>query len=35
MSTEFEKKYNESKRIREKYPDRVPVIVQKAKGCNQ
>jgi GABA(A) receptor-associated protein len=34
MSTEFEKKYNESKRIREKYPDRVPVIVQKAKGCN-
>ena len=34
MSTEFEKKCNESKRIREKYPERVPVIVQKAKGCN-
>jgi GABA(A) receptor-associated protein len=34
MSTEFEKKYNESKRIREKYPERVPVIVEKAKGCN-
>ena len=34
MSTEFEKKYNETKRIREKYPERVPVIVEKAKGCN-
>ena len=34
MSTEFERKYNESKRIREKYPERIPVIVGKAAGCN-
>ena len=34
MSSDFEKKYIESKRIREKYPERVPVIVEKAKGCN-
>ena len=34
MSTEFERKYNESKRIREKFPERIPVIVGKAAGCN-
>jgi GABA(A) receptor-associated protein len=34
MSTDFEKKYNESKRVRDKYPERIPVIVGKAKGCN-
>ena len=34
MITEFEKKCNESKRVRDKFPDRIPVIVGKAKGCN-
>lgn len=34
MITEFEKKSIESKRIRDKYPERVPIIVGKAKGCN-
>ena len=27
----FDEKITESKRMREKYPDRVPVIVQRAK----
>jgi GABA(A) receptor-associated protein len=30
--TEFDKKLAESRRIREKYPERVPVIVGKARG---
>jgi GABA(A) receptor-associated protein len=31
--TDFDKKLTESNRIREKYPERVPVIVGKARGC--
>ena len=34
MSTEFERKYIESQRIREKFPERVPVIVGRAAGCS-
>jgi len=34
MSTEFERKYIESQRIREKYPERIPVIVGRATGCS-
>jgi GABA(A) receptor-associated protein len=34
MSSDFERKLIETKRVREKYPERVPVIVEKAKGCN-
>jgi GABA(A) receptor-associated protein len=32
--TEFDKKLMESTRIREKYPERVPVIVGKARGSS-
>lgn len=31
---DFEQRINESKRIREKYPDRVPVIVEKSKNSD-
>lgn len=34
MSTDFERKLIETNRIREKYPERVPVMVERAKGCN-
>ena len=34
MNSDFERKLIETNRIREKYPDRIPVIVEKAKGCN-
>lgn len=34
LSTDFHKKYNETKKIREKYPDRVPVMVSRAKGSS-
>ena len=30
----FEKRENESSRIRKKYPERVPLIVEKAIGCD-
>ncbi len=40
MATSFKKQYDadaraaESKRVRERYPERVPVIVERASGCN-
>ena len=30
----FEKRENESSRIRKKYPERVPLIVEKSSGCD-
>lgn len=31
---DFDKRLNESKRIRDKYPERIPVIVEKADGSD-
>lgn len=31
---DFEKRLDESIRIKKKYPDRIPVIVEKAESCN-
>lgn len=31
---DFEKRANEARRIKKKYPDKIPVIVEKAKSCN-
>lgn len=30
----FEERLAESSRIKQKYPDRIPIIVEKAKSCN-
>ena len=29
----IEERINESSRLREKYPDRIPIIIKKARGC--
>jgi GABA(A) receptor-associated protein len=34
MINDFDKRYNETKKIREKYPERIPIMVNKASGCN-
>lgn len=31
---DFEKRANEATRIKEKYPDRIPIIVEKVQDCN-
>lgn len=34
MINDFDRKCNETKKIREKYPERIPIMVNKASGCN-